>query len=108
MTKLLKHKTITYRCDPSPPPPSCADGVEECDVSCIVCCKLSPVSDPLLIVLRRLPKCPAVSPDGSDIPDNPLLTSPKNLTMDGMTYHARWQMTSLARVIIKLENSSKI
>ena len=78
----------THRCDPSPPPPSCADGWDECDVSCIVCCKLSPVSEPRLIVLRRRPRCPAVNPDGS--PDvNPPLTSPKNLTIGGMTNHAR-------------------
>ena len=87
----------THNCEPSPPPPSWADGVDECDVNCIVCCKLSPVSDPRLIVLRRRPRCPAVNPDGN--PDGnpeeiPPRLSPKNLTIGGMTNHAHWSTSA--------------
>ena len=92
---------MTHRCDPSPPPPpSCADGVDECDVNCMVCCKLSPVSDPRRIVLRRRPRCPDVNPDGNPDP-NP---SPKNLTIDGMTNHARWSPSTF-NFIIQNSNS---
>ena len=71
--------------------------MDECDVNCIVCCKLSPVSDPRLIVLRRRPRCPAVNPDGN--PDGnpeeiPPRLSPKNLTIGGMTNHAHWSTSA--------------
>lgn len=54
---------------------SCADGVEEWDVRWIVCSNRSPISEPLLRVLRLLPEVRAVV----------AATSLKKRTIDGMT-----------------------
>jgi len=65
------------------PTDSCALGVEECDVRCMVCWRVSPVSDPRLIVLRRRPRWPADNPCGNA--PLPVARSPKKRTIDGMT-----------------------
>lgn len=54
---------------------SCAEGVDEWEVRWIVCSKRSPISEPLLRVLRLLPEVRAVV----------AATSLKKRTIDGMT-----------------------
>lgn len=69
----------TYKAPPAvPPPPSCAEGVDDWVVRRIVCSSLSPVSDPRLNVLLRLPP---LYPDVEEV----AARSPINLTIEGMT-----------------------